>query len=318
MRVARPLIHVVAGVLADARGRILITQRPPGKLLAGSWEFPGGKRAAGESRLDALCREILEELDLVVEQARPLIRYRHDYPELSVDLDVWRVRTWRGEPRGLECQAIEWVLPSELIAHDLLPADRPITVALQLPERCLITGAFGTPGEFDRRLAAALRAGIRLVQLRVPDAGVAMTEMLARRASGLCRQYGASLLINGEPAAAARIATAVGAEGVHLPSRYLSREIAGLVPDGGLVGVSCHDRRQLSDAVEMGADFATLSPVLATASHPGAPYLGWDRFRDLVAELPLPVYALGGMEERHLEAAWQSGAVGIAGISAFW
>ena len=68
----------------------------------------------------------------------------------------------------------------------------------------------------------------------------------------------------------------------------------------------------------MGADFATLSPVLATASHPGAPYLGWDRFRDLVAELPLPVYALGGMEERHLETAWQSGAVGIAGISAFW
>ena len=314
----RPLIHVVAGVIRDPRGRVLITQRPHGKSLAGQWEFPGGKRAAGESRFEALKREFLEELDLIVERARPLIRYRHDYPDLSVDLDVWQVQAISGEPRGLEQQAMDWVAPAALMAHDLLPADRPITVALQLPERYLITGRFVTTEEFEARLGTALESGIRLVQLRLPGLDIERVAPLAGSAAALCRAHDARLVINGEPDVAARLAVATDADGIHLPSRCLGEVSRRPVPDDLLLGASCHSRAELTAALSLGADYALLSPVRHTSSHPGRECLGWAGFAELVADLPLPIYALGGMSDRDLDDAWQAGAVGIAAFSAFW
>ena len=315
---ARPLVHVVAGVLKDTEGRVLITQRPGGKSQAGRWEFPGGKKADDEGRFDALRREFREELGLQVDHARPLIRYRHDYPDISVDLDVWLIGQCRGEPRGLEGQAMDWVAPEDLMAHDLLPADRPITTAIQLPDRYLITGSFRSPKEFEERLGKALDAGIRLVQLRIPGADADDLAAAARRAQEICVLRGAALLINGEPRMASEIAASVGARGIHVPARYLGRDAALRSGRPGIVGVSCHDRTELRTAIHMGADFAVVSPVQPTASHPGAASLGWEGFRELVAGLPLPVYALGGMKESDMDSAWTAGAIGVAGISAFW
>ena len=73
------MIHVAAAVLFDRRGRILIAQRPAGKHLAGSWEFPGGKIEPGETRTAALARELKEELGVTIERPRPLLRLRHAY-----------------------------------------------------------------------------------------------------------------------------------------------------------------------------------------------------------------------------------------------
>jgi 8-oxo-dGTP diphosphatase len=315
---ARSPVHVVAGVLRDTEDRVLITERPVGKSQAGRWEFPGGKKGDDEGRFDALRREFQEELGLLVGHARPLIRYRHDYPEFSVDLDVWLIRECRGEPRGLEGQAMDWVAPEDLMAHDLLPADRPIATALQLPDRYLVTGSFQSREEFEERLGQAVDAGIRLVQLRIPGADSNVLAAAAKRAQEICAPRGAALLINGEPIMAAEIAASVGARGIHVPARYLERDAALDPVPTGLVGVSCHDRTELSAAIRMGADFAVVSPVQPTASHPGAAGLGWEGFRELVAGLPLPVYALGGMNESDLDAAWNAGAIGVAGISAFW
>jgi len=314
----RSLIHVVAGIVADRAGRVLITQRPPGKHLAGRWEFPGGKRGPGESRLDALARELREELDLRVDQARPLIRYRHDYPELSVDLDVWRVEAWRGTPQGLEGQAMDWASPTELMRHDLLPADRPITTALLLPDRYLVTGHFDSVDDFGERLERALAGGVQLVQLRLPGADPERLQVLAVRAAAICRDRSARLLINGTAEIATGIARACAADGVHLPSRYLGQLGRRPVPQDMLFGASCHDRRDLETAIGVGADFAVLGPVLPTSSHPGAATLGWGGFRELVADLPLPVYAIGGMTDAVLADAWHAGAQGIAAITAFW
>lgn len=312
------LIHVVAGIVADISGRVLITRRPPGKHLAGCWEFPGGKRISGESRAEALIRELREELDLTVDEARPLIRYRHDYPEFSVDLDVWRVLAWRGEPRGLEGQLMDWVSPADLAGHDLLPADRPIMAALRLPDRYLVTGAFQSAVEFDARLTRAVAGGIRLVQLRVPGPHPDTLERLARRAVTICRGHGCQLLVNGSPESAVGTALGAGADGVHLPSRYLDHLDSRPVPETMLLGVSCHDRDEMQKAVSIGADFAVLGPVKATSSHPGASTLGWEGFRERVAELPLPVYAIGGMSGADVTDAWNAGARGIAAITALW
>jgi mutator protein MutT len=131
-----PVIHVVAAAVMDAAGRVLIAQRPAGKHMAGGWEFPGGKLEPGEERLAGLARELREELGIsLIGTPRPLIRVRHAYPSREVLLDIWVVRRYSGEARGLDGQALRWCTQDELEAAELLPADKPIVRALRLPER---------------------------------------------------------------------------------------------------------------------------------------------------------------------------------------
>jgi 8-oxo-dGTP diphosphatase len=124
------VVEVVAGALFDAEGRVLIAQRPPGKALAGRWEFPGGKLHEGESAYDGLVRELREELGVEVHAAERLIRYAHAYPDRTVWLDLWTVSAWSGEPQGLDGQAFKWVAPARLDEEDILEADRPMIEAL--------------------------------------------------------------------------------------------------------------------------------------------------------------------------------------------
>src|SRR5882757_4894320 len=129
------MIHVVAAAVTDEQGRVLIAQRPPGKHLAGMWEFPGGKLEPDAGRVPGLARELREELGITIGQPRPLIRVRHTYPYGEVVIDMWVVSRYHGEPRGLDGQALRWCHQDELATADLLPADRPIVRALRLPER---------------------------------------------------------------------------------------------------------------------------------------------------------------------------------------
>ncbi|HEY0800542.1 MAG TPA: (deoxy)nucleoside triphosphate pyrophosphohydrolase [Steroidobacteraceae bacterium] len=128
-------MRVVAGAVIDGAGRILIAQRLPGKHLAGGWEFPGGKLHSGEDRRAGLARELAEELGITISTPRPLIRIRHTYDYGEVLIDMWVVKRYGGEPRGLDGQALRWCTQDELESVELLPADGPIVAALRLPER---------------------------------------------------------------------------------------------------------------------------------------------------------------------------------------
>ena len=314
----RPTLHVVAGVLTDAAGRVLIAQRPPGKHLAGGWEFPGGKRDEGESRESALRREFAEELGVEVRAARPLIRYAHDYPERRVELDVWWITDHAGEPHGLEGQAIDWCAPEGLMAHDLLPADKPIVTALTLSPLCLVTGAFEDKDDFERRLQGALAAGAELVQLRVPEADVRRLLELGEVAAPIVRRRGARLMVNASPADWFVLGESGLFDGLHLPARHLAACDRRPVAAGKLLGASSHDAAELARAVGLGADYAVLGSVQPTASHPGGVTLGWDRFGELVAPCRLPIYAIGGMAKADLSCAWAAGGQGIAAITSLW
>jgi len=125
-------LHVAAGVLIDGAGRVLIACRPAGKHMAGGWEFPGGKLADGETPLQALERELREEIGIEVLSAEPLLAYRHVYPERVVLLDVWLVSRYAGEPRALEGQPLRWVAVEGLLDAGLLEADRPVVEALRM------------------------------------------------------------------------------------------------------------------------------------------------------------------------------------------
>ena len=122
---------VVAGALFDAEGRVLIAQRPAGKALAGRWEFPGGKVDMGESEHAALRRELREELGIEVIAARPFMRLAHAYQDRDVELSLWIVERFAGEPRSLDAQALKWVSPAALAAEDILEADQPFITGLR-------------------------------------------------------------------------------------------------------------------------------------------------------------------------------------------
>jgi 8-oxo-dGTP diphosphatase len=128
-------LHVAAGVIENELGQVLIAQRTAGRELAGAWEFPGGKVAPGESALEALRRELTEELGVTVLEAAPLVDYRHAYPGRVVRLDVWRVLRFAGEPRALEGQPLRWESLGNLPGTGLLPADLPIVAALEALRR---------------------------------------------------------------------------------------------------------------------------------------------------------------------------------------
>ena len=121
---------VVAAALYDRAGRVLIAQRPQGKHMAGRWEFPGGKVGAGESEQAALARELREELGVTVAAAQPLMRLTHAYEDREVELSLWIVERFEGEPAALDGQALKWVAPAQLVGEDILEADRPFVAAL--------------------------------------------------------------------------------------------------------------------------------------------------------------------------------------------
>lgn len=309
-----PPVEVVAGVITDARGRILLARRTEGRDLAGLWEFPGGKREPGESPEAALARELHEELGIEVEIGAPLVAVPQRYPHKRLRLDVRHIRTWRGSARGHEGQALAWVPPARLASYPMPPADIPVVAALLQPDRCLVTPDPAGDGRgWLRSLDQALQAGIRRVQLRARDSRPGDWERLAGDAVELCRRAGADVLLNGDVALAARLGV-----GVHLQAAQLRGFGSRPLPGGQLVAASCHDADELALAEALDCDFAVLGPVRPTATHPGAPTLGWDGFATLREGVSLPLYALGGMKPADIDTARRHGAQGIAAIRGLW
>ena len=134
-------IHVVAGVIRDARGRILLTRRTESRDMPGLWEFPGGKREPGETPEQALARELQEELGIAATVGPRVIAVPHRYPHKRLLLDVRRVTAWKGTLKGLDGQALAWVPPGKLASYAMPGADRPVVAALLQPERYLVTPA---------------------------------------------------------------------------------------------------------------------------------------------------------------------------------
>ncbi|MDJ0808079.1 MAG: Nudix family hydrolase [Gammaproteobacteria bacterium] len=309
------LIHVAAAAIEDDQGRILISKRHAHVHQGGLWEFPGGKLESGETVSQALQRELLEELNVTSLRSEPLIRITHHYTDRSVLLDVHRVKEFAGSPQGMEGQPLQWLHPQQMRAEDFPAADRPILSALRLPDCYLITGH--DPAQragFIERLGQALSGGLSLVQLRAHELPDEAYRLLLETVLIHCRNQGARLLIN-RPQYPERW---VGrADGIHL-TRYQLMAMERRLEGAGLLGASCHDPVELRQAERLGLDYALLSPVQQTRSHPAAQPLGWERFARWVDDVNLPVYALGGVGMDDLLRAKWNGGQGIAGISGFW
>jgi 8-oxo-dGTP diphosphatase len=186
-----------------------------------------------------------------------------------------------------------------------------------LPDFYQITPEPIEPPHFEiflLQLTATLRSGVQLVQLRAKHLDRRDHLNIARQTLDLCRQYGATLILNGP----IEMALDIGCDGVHLDSHTLMSLKERLTRDEMLISAACHNAEQLAQAEQVGVDFVTLSPVLQTRTHPDAAPLGWEHFGQLVAGTRVPVFALGGMHPELLGGAKKLGAWGIAAISATW
>jgi len=269
---------------------------------------------AGESAFQALRRELREELGIELTDACPQLKIRHHYPERSVLLDVWRVECFDGIPTGAENQPVRWVSADELPLFPFPAANRAIITAARLPDRYAILDIADRGDDaWPLRLNQLIENGLSLIQLRAPALDSKAYSNLAEQAIGLCRASQVRLLLHGSP----DLARDLGAAGVHLPSamaRSLSRRP---LDESHWISCACHNLEELRQAERIGADFAVVSPILPTATHPGASLLGWNGLQTLAEQASLPVFALGGMRSSHVSLAKKCGAQGIAAIRGF-
>ncbi len=299
-------LEVAAAVIQRADGAFLLAQRPAGKVYAGYWEFPGGKIEPGEAAERALARELREELGIEACTAYPWITREYTYTHAAVRLSFFRVTVWRGEPHPHEDQAIAWQRLGAPLAAPMLPANAPVLAALALPHEYAITDA---ESRGTREMLACIRArlaqGLKLMQVR--DRGLTGRDAFVRDVVRLAHRHGARVLVSGAPA---------GGDGVHYTAAQLMT--LGSRPREGLAAASCHTREELMHAAALELDFAVLGPVAPTPTHAGARLLGWEGFARIARGASIPVYAIGGLRRRDLEAAWRAGAHGIAMISGAW
>lgn len=307
------ITHAAVGVIQRPDGYVLLGRRPEGKPWAGWWEFPGGKIEENESAENALKRELQEELGIVATQLYPWLTRTFDYPEKTVKLHFFRVLNWQGEPHGAEGQTLSWQNPADLQVSPMLPANQPIINALNLPSVYAITN-LAELGEaaFFRQLKLALENGLRLIQIREKQLSKTALKVFAQQVVALADLYCARVLVNAD----FELMQSVGASGVHLTSQQLFA--LNQRPENLLCAASCHNAQELAKAAQLGLDFVVLSPVLPTKSHVEATPLGWQNFQQLIADYPLPVYALGGMQTQLLTTAWQHGAHGVAMQRGVW
>jgi 8-oxo-dGTP diphosphatase len=302
-------LQVAVGVVKNPEGKILISLRHAALHQGGLWEFPGGKIEPFETVESALARELKEELNIDVIAASPLITIRYRYPDRFVQLNVFLVEEFSGEIKSLEGQQFKWVEPHELDHYQFPAANRPIIAAARLPHHYAILDD-ADEALLLHNLQKILNRGVKLIQARLKNLSSDAVAKFVEQAYPLCRQQRALLFMN------SAVDCLVAVDGIHLTSRDLMALTAR--PENiKWLAASCHNLEQLQHAQKIGVDFVVLAPVLPTQTHPGAKVLGWEQFADLVAEVNLPVYALGGMTEASLTVARHSGGQGIAAIRAF-
>lgn len=309
------IVDVAVGILIQPDGRFLLGSRPEGKPFAGFWEFPGGKLEAGETALDALKRELHEEMGIVVTAATPWLTQSFTYPHATVRLHFFRVTGWQGELQAREGQSFAWQANRTLCVSPILPANGPIMRGLQLPATLALSNVAGLGLEqWQNRWQTALANGLQWLILREPQLSANEYGDLAQSVIALAHRHGAKVLLHTH----AELARDLRADGVHLPARsaaQFTQRPRGL----DWVGASAHNPAELTQAQRIGVDYAMVGHVQATASHPEQAPLGWAGFAQLAGQgWPFPLYAIGGLHAADVSIAQQYGAHGIAWLSGAW
>lgn len=308
--------HVAVGVIYNStRDRVLISKRSAGQHLAGYWEFPGGKIENNEDVLSALTRELSEELGIDVYKAKSFTTISYDYPDKIVLLDVWKVLEWSGEPANLENQEIRWVHISDLKNYKFPDANKHIIQSILLDPLYVISQESYTDYAYLFSVTEkCFAAGLRIFQLRLKAEKNKIFDDVVNSLCALARQYNAKLILNGTTGDIKKYAI----DGLHMSTSEINKYESRPISEDFILGASCHNEQELIKAAELNVNYAFISPVLMTNSHPDQSAIGWEQFASLAHKVPFPIYALGGMSPVEMKTAIAYGAYGIAMISAIW
>jgi 8-oxo-dGTP diphosphatase len=312
-------LQVAVAVIVNDQREVLLALRDQQAHQGGLWEFPGGKIEADETVMQALAREVREELGIEISRSVPFKSIQYAYPDKQVMLHFFLVDAFHGAPAGAEGQPLKWLAIDSLKPSLFPAANRSIIRALQLPQTYMISGRFISSEDFLARLYNSLNRGVRLLQMRCPELDARTFTALAQQATQLCAQFDARLLLNTTPAIYHQIREqGYKPAGLHLNGRLLNELKQRPLPADEILSVSCHNLQDIAQASRLAADCLLYSPIKATHSHPEAKPLGWQAFADAVAASDICSYALGGMQLEDIDQARSCGGQGIAAISCLW
>ncbi|MFK8017486.1 MAG: NUDIX domain-containing protein [Gammaproteobacteria bacterium] len=299
-------LHVVVGIIADDDNRILIQQRSDGPF-AGLWEYPGGKVETGESVGDALARELKEELGLGVQRTTPLITITHRYPDRVITLDTHSIDAHDGQVSGAEGQPIRWVDRAQLFDEPLLPADQPLTMAINLPHTYWSLDTTGGVATSIRQLESVLSRA-RLKTPHQPMISLNMTSDAdaggVRSVAQWCASHQIRLLLAGGPQVATWVDD-LNAAGVQCPISTLSGARERPVTKNMLLGVSVRNAAELAIFDDVGADFGVFDPGPLRQHDVDS----WTEFADVARGASVPLYA--NIKHGDVGLARQAGGQGV-------
>lgn len=297
-------IEVVAAVIRDFDGNVLIAQRPLDKHQGGKWEFPGGKVEKGESRRSALVRELNEELGIDIGHSTRLISVYHEYEDKAIYLDVYEVLQWEGIATGKEGQSIRWVPSENLNNFDFPAANASIVEAALLPKHIKMLGSVTNDATYKESFISSLESGQWMFlqtfneqdSLFKPD-HESLNWLLDKAA-----EHQATIMLESPPPLVRNDYS------VHLSQEELLKIQER--PFAAKVSASCSTPGELFKAQRLGLDFIIIGPVL-TGEKNGQSALGWPMFQSLSSRVNIPVYASGGVTGKDMELAREYGAQGI-------
>lgn len=316
-------IHVVAALIRhpEEADKIFITQRKSGQHLENLWEFPGGKVEKGEAPYHALKRELLEEVGIDINSAQPFQSVHHRYPDKSIFLDVWQVKSYSGKAHGRENQNCQWVSISDLDDYEFPEADIPILKALDLPPVLLITPDVSLKHQdsFLQQFERVMNSHpYDQVLFRSPQLDDEQYTQIAQQMEQISKPHKSNIIIHRNRLKSLKHKSFDSFRSRHLNSYLLNSITARPFDDSIVLSASCHDQTELKLAERFECKFAMLSMVRETTSHPGRSAKGWYGFNRLATRSSLPIYALGGVKRQDYCVASFQGAIGVAGISDFW
>lgn len=309
------IVHVAVAVIRNENGQVFVTQRPDHVHQGGLWEFPGGKVESGETVLEALEREIKEEIGISIQDAQPLITIPYQYPDKHVLLDVWEVTRYSGDPHGKEGQPCNWVESNDLGQLSFPAANHPIISAVQLPVAFLVTPEPGADRDlFLDNLERSVSSGIRWLLFRARTLPSKDYKTLAQKVCQICEVNAVSVMLTTDP----ETVKDLGAQGLHLAAKQLMEITERPVGEDFWLSASCHNAEEIKHANIIGVDFIFAGSVKQTASHVNIKPIGWEGFARLTEIANMPVYAIGGLTTDDQQQSRAAGGQGIAAIRAFW
>ncbi|MBF0264788.1 MAG: Nudix family hydrolase [Gammaproteobacteria bacterium] len=320
---------IAVGIIIS-NNKILIAKRHALSHQGGKWEFPGGKIEKDETVLQALARELYEELDITPTsvQHKITIPFHYQAPKQSVKviLKVYLVASFTGEAKGKEGQEIRWVSAEELHLYKFPKANKAIIKAIELPSIYYISDDFNKHSATNQ-LNQLFKQTPGLFQCRssVNNQSMSELELILNGANenAFKVQLNSSFyleLLNSNQTELSNLIekfiTQGNRLGIHLTGKDLHRfESLDLSLFNGYISASCHQLDDIFMANHFSLDFIVISPINKTQSHPNATAIGWKEFSRLCLAAQMPVYALGGMNKDDLNTAINYGAQGISGIS---